>query len=192
MDTFANQLIVIGASAGGLETVSTILGPLPKTYPIPIVLVQHRSKEYPTLLEEVLQTKISLSISQIEEKTCILPNTVHTAPADYHVLIEKDHTFSLSSDEKVAYSRPSIDVLFESAALVYKNRLISVILSGANSDGANGIKFIKSKGGINIALNPWHTAYSVMPQSAIDTKCVDHILSLEEISGYLLKKGGFA
>ena len=191
MDTYSNQLIVIGASAGGLETVSSILSHLPKNYPIPIVLVQHRAKEYPNLLEEVLQTKVSIPVTQIEEKTPITPCTVHVAPADYHVLIEKDHTFSLSSDEKVAYSRPAIDVLFESAAVVYKNRLTSVILSGANNDGSNGIKLIKSMGGSNIVLNPGETVFPFMPQSAIDTKCVDHIMNLDEITHYLLQKGGF-
>lgn len=191
MSRFADQLIVIGASAGGLESVTRILSPLPKEYPIPIVMVQHRAKEHPNLLEEVLQTKISLKISQIEEKTHISPGCVHVAPADYHVLIEKNCTFSLSSEEKVAYSRPSIDVLFESAAIVYKNRLTSVILSGANHDGADGVRLIKSLGGINIALNPTETVFSVMPQSAINTKCVDHVMKLDEIAHYLLKIGGF-
>jgi two-component system chemotaxis response regulator CheB len=190
MKDLSNQLIVIGASAGGLETVTKILSPLPKAYPIPVVLVQHRSKENPTLLEEVLQTKLELVVSQIEEKTPILPNHLHVAPADYHVLIEKDRTFSLSSDEKVAYSRPAVDVLFESAALVYKELLTSIILSGANNDGSNGVKSTKSMGGINIALNPDHTPFNVMPQCAIDTKCIDHILSLDEITHFLLIKGG--
>lgn len=191
MDNFSNQLIAIGTSAGGLESVSRILAPIPKNYPIPIVLVQHRAKDYPTLLEEVLQSKVSIKVAQVEEKTPVTPKCVHVAPADYHVLIEKDYTFSLSSDEKVAYSRPSIDVLFESAAIVYKNRLTSIVLSGANNDGANGIKLIKSMGGINIVLSPSETVFSVMPKSAIETKCVDYIMNLDQIAHFLLIKGGF-
>jgi len=181
--------IVIGTSAGGLEVLSHLLRELPKQFPIPIIVVQHRSTSHPNLLEEVLQNKCSIMIHQVEEKEPIKPGIVYTAPPDYHLLIERDFTFSLSSDEKVCYSRPSIDVLFESAAIAYQEKLIAVILSGANNDGASGIRKVREFGGCSIAQDPNEAMYSTMPQMAIDTGCVDFVMKMNEIISFILLKG---
>jgi two-component system, chemotaxis family, protein-glutamate methylesterase/glutaminase len=133
------EAIVIGTSAGGLHAVSSILPVLPGEYPLPIIIVQHRAKDSKELLEDVLQYKTKLKVKQIDEKERIGAGFVYLAPPDYHLLIEKDRTFSLSADPPVMYSRPSIDVLFESAAIVYREKLVAIILTGANHDGAKGM-----------------------------------------------------
>lgn len=178
--------VVIGTSAGGLYALSTLLEALPPDFPLPVIIVQHRSREERTLLEEVLTQKCRIKIRQAEEKEIIQKSTVYFAPPDYHLLIERDHSFSLTYDERVNYSRPSIDVLFESAAYVYKNRLLAILLTGANHDGAAGIKTIKSLGGTTIAQDPQNALYPAMPRSAITTGCVQHILNLDEIKTFLL------
>ncbi|WP_114782659.1 chemotaxis protein CheB [Botryobacter ruber] len=183
------EAVVIGTSAGGLFALSTILEALPATFTLPIVVVQHRSKEERTLLEDVLSQKCEIRIKQADEKEKITPGTVYFAPPDYHLLIEQDRTFSLTSDERVNYSRPSIDVLFETAAYVYKSRLLAIILTGANHDGAAGIKRARKAGGTTIAQNPAEAQYPVMPKAAIDTGCIQKILKLEEIKAFLIKLG---
>lgn len=180
------QAIVIGASAGGFAAVSFLLEVLPVNYPIPIIIVQHRSKEDNTMLEEVLQQKAIITIKQAEEKKRITGSTVFIAPADYHLLVENDRTFSLTIDETVRYSRPSIDVLFESAAHVYKNKLVGIILTGANNDGADGIKVIHSLGGHTIAQNPDETSFPIMPAESIRTGAVRQILLLKDIREFLI------
>lgn len=180
------EAVVIGTSAGGLYALTTILEVLPPNYPLPIIIVQHRSKEERTLLEEVLSQKCKIKISQADEKQKIEKGIVYFAPPDYHLLIEQNRTFSLSSDARVNYSRPSIDVLFESAAFAYKNKLLAIILTGANHDGAAGIKTIKSFGGNTIAQDPLNAMFPAMPKAAIDTGSVQQILPLAEISTFLL------
>jgi two-component system chemotaxis response regulator CheB len=182
-----HKVIVIGASAGGLSALSFILGELPLNYPVPIIIVQHRSKDQRELLEEVLQSKCTIKIKQADEKEKIGPGIVYIAPPDYHLLIEGDFTFSLSSDEPVHFSRPSIDVLFESAANVYKRGLTGIILTGANKDGATGIATINSMGGITIAQDPAEAQYSLMPAAAIETQKIKYIWPLAQIKSYLLK-----
>lgn len=181
--------VVIGTSAGGLAALTTILSALPEDYPIPVIIVQHRAKTEPTLLEEVLSYKSRIRIAQADEKQEIRPGTVYFAPGDYHLLIEQDHTFSLSFDPPVHYSRPSIDVLFESAAMVYQKRLLAVILTGANSDGSDGIRMIRRMGGTTIAQKPVTAAHQAMPQAAVNTGCIQHILELDEITKFLLQAG---
>ena len=181
------QAIVIGASAGGLYALSTILKPLPSDYPIPVVVVQHRSKDQRDLLEDVLQSKCKIKIKQADEKEKIRGATVYIAPPDYHLLIENDMTFSLSCDELVHYSRPSINVLFESAAVVYQDKLAGIILTGANNDGASGIAMIKKYGGLTIAQAPAEAQFPFMPDASIETKNVTHIWTLLEIQNFLLK-----
>lgn len=187
MSNIPGYIIVIGTSAGGLAALTAILGNLPVDYPFPIVVVQHRTKDQRELLEEILQTKCRIKIKQANEKEKIENNVVYIAPPDYHLLIENDLTFSLSSDIPVCFSRPSIDVLFESAAAVYKEKVIGIILTGANSDGSLGIKTIAQYGGITVAQDPKEAEYPTMPSSAIDTKQVKHILPLTEIYNYLMR-----
>ncbi len=185
----AYQAIVIGASAGGLRALSEVLSCLPVQYSLPIIIVQHRSKNHDTLLEEILQQKAVLNIKQADEKESINPGNVYVAPPDYHLLIEMDKTFSLTSDEPVKFSRPSIDVLFRSAGEVYKKTLIGIILTGANSDGANGILAIHKNGGFTIAQDPDEAEYIAMPRAAINTGAVDQVLSLKKIIQFVLLSG---
>jgi len=183
------KTIVIGASAGGLFALSVILEQLPSGYPVPLVVVQHRSKDQKGLLEEVLQIKCRISIKQADEKEKIEEGFVYIAPPDYHLLVENDKTFSLSSDEPVHFSRPSIDVLFETAAMVFKDTLIGIILTGANDDGAAGIAAVKEYGGLTIAQHPGEAQFPFMPEASIETKAVQYIWSLTEIKNFLLKIG---
>lgn len=181
------KAIVIGASAGGLFALSTILEKLPFDYPLPIVVAQHRSKDPGDLLEEVLQSKSKIKIKQADEKEKIEGGYVYVAPPDYHLLVESNKTFSLTSDELVRFSRPSIDVLFETAARVYKDTLIGIILTGANNDGASGIEAVKQYGGLTIAQKPDDALFPFMPAASIETKKIKHIWTLSEIQGFLLK-----
>jgi two-component system, chemotaxis family, protein-glutamate methylesterase/glutaminase len=178
--------IVIGASAGGLFATTRILKVLPADFPIPVIVVQHRSKDERDLLEEVTQVKCKLTIKQADEKETIKEGTVYFAPPNYHLLIEKDGTFSLSYDAPVNFSRPSIDVLFETAAEVYKNKLLGIILTGANKDGARGMKTIRQHGGTTIAQQPDTAEYAEMPQAAINTGYIQHIMPPDEIGWFLL------
>ncbi len=173
--------MAIGASAGGLTALMRILESLTPDYPVPIIVVQHRSKEEKTLLEEILQTKSQINIKQADEKEPIVAGWVYFAPPNYHLLMEKNLTFSLSCDAAVNYSRPSIDVLFESAALAYRAYLIGILLTGSNKDGADGMRAIHHHGGVTIAQNPQTAEYPVMPQAALDTGCVHHVLDLDQI-----------
>lgn len=179
------DLIVIGASAGGLQAIITLLQDLPADFSFPIVIAQHRINDNGDLLEHVLQNKCQIEIRQANEKEKIKKGIVYIAPPDYHLLIERDDTFSLSLDEKVMYSRPSIDVLFESAAPVYKHRLMGILLTGANSDGANGMCAIKEHGGITISQDPEQALFSQMPSAAIVRGCAEQVLSLESIKEVL-------
>jgi two-component system chemotaxis response regulator CheB len=181
------QAIVIGTSAGGLFALSNILTILPPDYPIPVIIAQHRSKDQPHLLEEVLQSKCRIRIKQADEKEKVESAFVYIAPPDYHLLIEEDRTFSLSCDPPVNHSRPSIDVLFETAALAFGKTLIGIILTGANGDGARGIATIKKMGGITIAQDPADAQFPVMPEAAIATNQIVYIRTLEEIGSFLLK-----
>jgi two-component system chemotaxis response regulator CheB len=180
------QTVVIGTSAGGLSALSFLLEKLPFNYPVPIIIVQHRSKEPRDLLEEILQAKCKMKIKQADEKEKIKKGFVYIAPPDYHLLIENDFTFSLTSDEAVLFSRPSINVLFESAASVYKNKLVGIILTGSNSDGANGISSIAENGGLTIAQKPEEAQFPMMPLASIETKKVNLIFTLAEIQSFLL------
>ena len=179
--------IVLGTSAGGFRALAALLADIPARYSIPIVVVQHRSKSSRELFEEVLQGKCRIKIKQAEEKETITNSVVYVAPPDYHLLIESNKTLSLSSDAPVRFSRPSIDVLFESAAIANGNKLIGIILTGANDDGAIGISAIGKRGGLTIAQNPQEAEYPFMVQASIATKRIKYIWSLATIRNFLLK-----
>lgn len=183
------EAVVMGISAGGLSALTTILEAMPPNFQLPVMVVQHRSKDERTLLEDLLTMKCKIKIKQADEKEKIMKGIVYFAPPDYHLLIERDRTLSLSSDARVNFSRPSIDVLFETASGVYKNKLLAIILTGANHDGAAGIKMIKEEGGTTIAQNPVTAQYPVMPKAAIDTGSIQHILDLGEIKDFLINIG---
>jgi two-component system chemotaxis response regulator CheB len=181
------KAIVIGTSAGGLSALSILLEKLPADYPLPLVIVQHRTKDQKSLMEEILQAKCKIKIKQADEKEKIKKGMVYIAPPDYHLLIETDFTFSLSSDALVSYSRPSIDVLFESAAISYGNTLIGIILTGANTDGAAGLQTIKKHGGLTIAQSPKEAEFPHMPGAAIDQGAAMLVMSLKEIQKNILE-----
>ena len=183
------EAIVIGVSAGGLLALSVLLEALPADFPLPIIVVQHRSKDERTLLEEVLQAKCRIRISEADEKERIMNGTVYLAPAGYHLLVEKDRRFSLTCDPPVHYSRPSIDVLFETAAEAYGKNLAGIVLTGANQDGAAGIQEVRRHGGMTIAQDPGDAPFPAMPRAAIATGCVRRVLTLEAIKVFLTDIG---
>jgi len=178
------SIVVVGTSLGGLSALKLLLGNLSKAFPAPIAVVQHRHKESASDLSRFLQQHVSLPLREVEDKDEILPGHVYLAPADYHLLIEPGY-LSLSTDPPVLYARPSIDVLFESAADVYGAQTIGVILTGANQDGANGLATIKARGGWTIVQAPETAESDVMPKAAISATSVDAILPLSEIAPYL-------
>ena len=183
-----SSIIVIGASAGGLNALILLLSKLPAKFNIPILIVQHTSPYQESLLTDILGKRSVLPVVEAEDKMMISPGLVIVAPPNYHMLVEGDATVSLSTDERVKYSRPSIDVLFESAAWVYGKNSLGIILSGANDDGAKGIKEIKEAGGITLAQNPETAEFPIMPQAAIETGAVDFILTIDEIAAFILEK----
>ncbi|MBD2211976.1 chemotaxis protein CheB [Nostoc linckia FACHB-104] len=174
------KIVVIGASLGGFTALKEILGNLPKNLKLPIVVAQHRHRESYSTLSEFLQKHTSLQVREVEDKDEISSGYVYLAPADYHLLVESGY-FALSTDEPISYARPSIDVLFESAADIYGEQVIGVILTGANEDGVQGLKAIKSRLGIAIVQDPTTAECSVMPKAAINAVAVDWILSPKEI-----------
>jgi two-component system chemotaxis response regulator CheB len=181
------EAIVIGTSAGGLKALQELLAPLPGNFALPILIVQHRPPTANDFLTFSLNEACHLTVKEAEEKEPIKPGFVYIAPADYHLLVEPGKTVALSIDPKVCYSRPSIDLLFETASEVYRSRLIGIILTGANHDGTAGLKKIKEKRGLTIAQNPATADSDLMPLSAIRENTVDKIFSLSEISSFLIR-----
>ena len=181
------EAIVIGVSSGGMNALKIISSSLPVHFNIPIIIVQHLSAHSDSLWINLLNEKSHLDLKEADEKEKIEKGNIYTAPPNYHLLIEKDKTFSLTIDERVNFARPSIDVLFESAAEAYKNKLIGIVLTGSNSDGTKGIKRIKECGGLAIIQDPKTAESEYMPKSAIAAIEPDYILSLEEIVELLLK-----
>jgi two-component system chemotaxis response regulator CheB len=178
------ELIVAGASLGGFDALATLLGELPEDFPLPLAVVQHRSIDSEDLLSVLLQRTSRLPLNEVEDKQPILPGMVYLAPANYHLLVERDH-FALSVDDRVQYARPSIDVLFESAADAYRERLAAVLLSGSNDDGALGIARVKARGGLTIVQDPASAESARMPAAAIAATPVDHVLPLAGIAQLL-------
>ena len=181
------EAIVIGVSSGGLNAMKTIFSLLPDNFSIPIVIVQHVSPHSENLWIQLLNNKSRLEIKEADEKEIIDSGKVYIAPSNYHLMIERDKTFSLTIDERVNYARPSIDVLFESAADAYQDKLIGVVLTGSNNDGSKGIKLIKKFGGLTIVQDPDTAESSYMPASAIAASIPDFILPLEEIIKLLIE-----
>lgn len=184
------ELLVIGCSMGGMHALQVIFGALPKDFPLPIAVVQHRYRTSNEGLPAFLRRHTPLDVVDTTDKEWIKSGTVYLAPANYHLLVQREKErgeLSLSVDEAVAYSRPSIDVLFESAADAYGSGVIGVVLTGANADGARGAKRIKSRGGFVIAQDPATAESPAMPQAAIDATRVDRILPLDRIGPFLVE-----
>ncbi|MGV0027532.1 chemotaxis protein CheB [Phormidesmis priestleyi] len=178
-------LVVIGTSLGGLSALKKVIPEIPESFTVPIAIVQHRHHDSDHSLSQLLQRYSSLPICDVEDKEEILPGQIYIAPADYHLLIEPGH-FALSTDEPVSFARPSIDVLFESAAEVYRHRVIGVLLTGANQDGAQGLATIKVQGGFTIVQDPATAESPIMPESAIATTLIDQVLPLSKIAACLV------
>lgn len=158
------RLVAIGASAGGLNAVCELIGRLPADFEIPIAIVQHRAKES-AALADILQRCSRLRVMEVEDKQPLVPGAVFIAPPDYHLLID-DGVFALSTEDLVLYSRPSIDVFFDSAADVYGPDVIGIILTGANTDGSNGLRHIAERGGVALVQDPATAEVDIMPANA--------------------------
>jgi two-component system, chemotaxis family, protein-glutamate methylesterase/glutaminase len=183
----AYEAVVIGASAGGLQTLKAILPALGPGFPLPIVIVAHVDERSDGFLVEYLNRLSAILVKEAEDKEPLRGGTAYMAPPGYHLLIEADRTLSLSVDGRENFSRPSIDVLFESAAAVFRNSLIGVVLSGANADGAQGLKAIKERGGLAVVQNPHTAEASAMPKAALEATPVDHILEPDTIGALLTR-----
>jgi two-component system chemotaxis response regulator CheB len=181
------EAIVIGVSSGGMNAMKIIFALLPKEFSTPIIIVQHIGAHSGNLWIEFINDKSHMVVKEADEKEKIEQGHTYIAPPNYHLLIEKNKTFSLTIDERVNFSRPSIDVLFESAAEAYKNTLIGIILTGSNKDGTNGLKRIHEHGGLTIVQNPETAESPFMPASAIAAFQPDHILPLHGIIDLLIK-----
>jgi len=178
------EIVVIGASYGGLSALQILLPELAPEFPLPVVVVQHRRKEADDGLCEYLRRRSQLPLIEPNDKEKVEPGRVYLAPRDYHLLIEES-IFALSTESPVSFARPSIDVLFESAADIYRDRVIGVILTGANRDGARGLAKIKAFGGLTVVQDPQSAESRSMPDAAISATTVDRILPLAEIAPYL-------
>ena len=178
------EIAVIGTSWGGLAALHQILGALPSSFHLPIVVVQHRHKDSGQLLPRVLQDDTRLNVCEVEDKTPIVGGSIYIAPANYHVLVERGH-LSLSTEEPVAFSRPSIDVTFISAADAYREGAVGVVLTGANSDGARGLKRIADRGGLAVVQRPDTAESPVMPAAAERLVPTARVLTLAAIAELL-------
>ena len=183
------ELIVIGCSLGGMDALKMILQVLPGSFPVPIAVVQHRHRASNESLPAFLRRQSDLKVVDAEDKQPIRKGSVYLAPANYHLLVERGE-FHLSVDEAVAYSRPSIDVLFESAADAYGKNLAAVVLTGANDDGARGAERIKKRGGFLIVQDPETAEARQMPEGTIKRARVDRILPLDRIAPFLVELCG--
>jgi two-component system chemotaxis response regulator CheB len=179
-------MIVIGASLGGLKALQIIIRRLPDPLPVPVVVVLHRHKDATEPLAPILQGESTWTVSEAVDKEPIRPARIYLAPPDYHLHVESDH-FSLSTDEPVNHARPSIDVLFESAAEALGPKVIGVILTGASSDGARGASEIKRCGGQIVVQDPASAECRVMPAAAIESTGTAHVKPLDQIAETLIQ-----
>jgi len=179
--------VVIGVSAGGLEALSVLLSGLPANFPATVAVVQHRVPLGDDRLIPMLGKDCLLEIREPNDKEEALPGRIYLAPANYHLLFEKDRSFALSIDARVLFARPAIDLLFESAARAYGPELVGVVLTGANNDGAEGLKAIRQRGGLAIVQDPATAAYAAMPRAALETAGADWVLLLEDIAPQLAR-----
>jgi two-component system chemotaxis response regulator CheB len=179
------KALVIGGSAGSLDVLIRILPDISLEINFPIIIVIHRLQGNDSLLSDLLSAKTKLTVKEVEEKELILPKTIYIVPSDYHLLIEKDLTFSLDYSEKINYSRPSIDVTFQSAAEVYADKLACILLSGSNADGVNGLIAVEGYGGEIAVQDPDSAQVSYMPAQAILKTNVNRVLTIEEMAAYI-------
>ncbi|WP_316834038.1 chemotaxis protein CheB [Pedobacter nutrimenti] len=179
------EALIIGGSAGSLDVLLRVLPAIKPDIKFPVIIVIHRKHGADSLLPELLSGRTRMEVKEVEEKEGIVPGTVYVAPSDYHLLVELNRTFSLDYSEKVNYSRPAIDVTFQTAAEVYKKKLVCLLLSGSNSDGVNGLKTVKEWGGMAIIQNPETAQVAFMPQQAKQYVKIDRILNIEDMAEFI-------
>jgi two-component system, chemotaxis family, protein-glutamate methylesterase/glutaminase len=185
------RLLLIAGSAGSLEALLELLPALSRPVHFAILLVMHRGNSPENVLAHLLSGRTMIPVREIEDKDQIIPGVIYLSPADYHLLVEQDQSFALDSSEKINFSRPCIDLAFESAAAVYKERLVGLLLSGANSDGTKGLMKVADYGGITCVQEPATATVQFMPQHAIEHLKPDFIIPLHELAGFInsLEKG---
>jgi two-component system chemotaxis response regulator CheB len=181
------EAVVMGVSAGGMEALKVILPALPASFPLGVAVVQHRDERSDGYFIDYLAKISAVPVLEAEDKEPLRPGHVYIAPAGYHLLIEPDYSVSLSVDPRVKCARPSIDVLFESAAEAFRGALIGVVLTGANADGAAGLKAIKERGGLTIVQNPENAVADGMPRAALAATQVHHVAELEQVAPLLVR-----
>jgi two-component system, chemotaxis family, protein-glutamate methylesterase/glutaminase len=174
------EIVVVGTSWGGLAALRTLVAGLPRNFGMAVALVQHRHKDSDHLLRQLLQEKSELQVFEVEDKMPLEHGRIYVAPPDYHTLVEPGH-FSLSTEAPVRYSRPSIDVTFLSAADSYGHRAVGIVLTGANSDGSEGLKRISDRGGMAIVQDPSTAESSLMPSSAVRAVPRARVMSLDDV-----------
>lgn len=181
----ALKAVVIGGSAGAIDILTDLIPSLPKDFPLPIMVVVHLPADKHSIVAELLNEKSDVTVTEARDKEHLEPGHVYVAPPDYHLLAERDGSISLSVEERVLYSRPSIDVLFETASDAYQEKLLGILLSGANEDGARGMRMISDNEGIVIVQDPSEAQSKTMPKSAIRKVPNAQIKTVSEISKYL-------
>ena len=175
------KILIIGGSAGSLDVLMKVLPQLPHRISFAMVIVLHRKAGDDSILEDLIGLKTTIKVKEVEDKTPLISGFIYIAPSDYHLLFEKNGLLSLDASEKVNFSRPSIDVSFESAAEAYHHDVTGILLSGANSDGTNGLKTIKKNGGIIAVQDPETAEMPYMPRSAAGNTTPDYILDIDGI-----------
>lgn len=183
--TESYEVVVMGGSTGSIDVLLRVLPKLPMPLSFALIIVLHRKNTADSTLANLLSLKTSHPLREVDDKDVVKPGTIYLAPADYHLLIERTKVFALDDSEKVNYSRPSIDVTFESAADVYGPSLIGILLSGANADGSLGLTAIKRAGGLLVAQQPETAQVGFMPQQAILNSSVDYILDIPQLIDFL-------
>ncbi len=179
------EALIIGGSAGSLDVLLRVLPAINPLLSFPMVIVIHRKHDADSLLPELLSSRTVLNVKEVDEKEPILPGNIYIAPSDYHLLIEQDRTFSLDYSEKINYSRPAIDVTFQTAAEVYKEGLVCLLLSGSNSDGVEGLQSVKDWGGKVIVQDPKSAQVPYMPAQAEKLVKIDYVLPIETMAEFI-------
>jgi two-component system chemotaxis response regulator CheB len=177
--------VVIGASVGGVEALTVLLPALSPGLRPPVFIVLHLPRDRPSILAEIFAKKCAVPVREAEDKEMVASGTVYFAPNDYHLLVDQGPQLALSADDPVHHSRPSVDVLFESAADIYHDRLLGIILTGANDDGASGLAAVHDTGGVTIVQRPDTARAPHMALSALKLRPADYVLTLTEIAGVL-------
>jgi two-component system chemotaxis response regulator CheB len=181
------KAVIIGGSAGSFQVLTRILNSLPKTFNLPVLLCMHRLKHVRSGFLEALTIKSSLPVIEPNDKEQIKPGKIYLAPANYHMFIEMGNRIALSTEDPVNHSRPSIDLSFITASQAFRDKLVGIILSGANSDGAIGLQKIKELNGLTIVQDPNDCQVRTMTESAMKLTKVDHVFTTDEIIKFLLK-----